>query len=88
LKLLGLERAIATIVGSFSTALAIARSSDLIASIPERQTGNLRTGMLSFPLPVPTLELTLSLLWHPRPDADGAHRWLRNVILETCTAIR
>jgi DNA-binding transcriptional LysR family regulator len=88
LKPLGLERAIATIVGSFSTALAIARSSDLIASVPERQTGNLRAGMLSFPLPVPTLELTLSLLWHPRLDADGAHRWLRNVILETCTAIR
>ena len=88
LKLLGLERSIATIVGSFSTALALARSSDLVASVPERQTGNLRAGMCSFSLPVPTPEITLSLLWHPRLDADGAHRWLRGLMLETCAAVR
>ena len=88
LKPLGLERAIATIVGSFSTALALARRSDLVASVPERQTGNLRAGMHSFPLPVPTPELTIALLWHPRLDADSAHRWLRGLVLEICTAIR
>ena len=86
LKPFGLERAIATIVGSFSTALALARSSDLIASVPERQTINLRAGMHRFPLPVPTPEITVSLLWHPRLDADGAHRWLRSLVLETCVA--
>jgi DNA-binding transcriptional LysR family regulator len=83
----GLERAIVTIVGGFSTALALARASDLIASVPERQTGNLRAGMHSFPLPIPTPEITISLLWHPRLDADPAHRWLRSLVLETCTAI-
>ena len=88
LQPLGLERAIATIVGSFSTALALARSSDLIASVPERQTGNLRAGMHSFPLPIPTPEITISLHWHPRMDADPAHRWLRGIALEICTAMR
>jgi DNA-binding transcriptional LysR family regulator len=87
LKPLGLERASATIVGSFSTALALARTSDLIASVPERQTGNLRAGMYHFPLPVRTPEITIALLWHPRLDADGAHRWLRSLVLETCAAI-
>ncbi|HEY9898005.1 MAG TPA: LysR family transcriptional regulator, partial [Pantanalinema sp.] len=52
LKPFGLEREIVTIVGGFSTALALARASDLIATVPERHTGNLRTGMHSFPLPV------------------------------------
>jgi DNA-binding transcriptional LysR family regulator len=74
---LGLERDIATIVGGFSTALALARASDLIASVPERHTGSRRAGMHSFPLPFATPEFTVSLLWHPRMDADPAHRWLR-----------
>jgi DNA-binding transcriptional LysR family regulator len=84
----GLEREIVTIVGTFSAALALALASDLIASVPERQTGNLRAGMHSFPLPVPMPEVTISLLWHPRLDADPAHRWLRGLVLETCAASR
>ncbi len=81
---LGLEREIVTIVGGFATALALARTSDLIASVPERHTGNLRTGMHSFPLPVALPEITVSLLWHPRLDADPAHRWLRECVREAC----
>ena len=88
LKAIGLERGIATTVGGFSTALALARASDLIASVPERHTGNLRDGMHSFALPVETPEITVALLWHPRMDADPAHRWLRGVVLDVCTAIR
>jgi DNA-binding transcriptional LysR family regulator len=88
LKPFGLEREIVTIVGGFSTALALARASDLIASVPERHTGNLRAGMHSFPLPVSTPEITLSLLWHPRLDADPAHRWLRGLVLDTCRGVR
>ena len=49
LEPLGLERKILAIVSGFSTALALARGSDLIASDPERHTGNLRAGMHSFP---------------------------------------
>jgi DNA-binding transcriptional LysR family regulator len=88
LEACGLEREIAAIVGGFSTALVLARATDLIASVPERHTGNLRVGMHSFPLPVPTPELTVSMLWHPRLDADPAHRWLRGHVRELCAAIR
>lgn len=84
LTLLGLQREIATIVGGFSTALALARASDLIASVPERHTANLRTGMHSFPLPFATPEVTIALLWHPRLDADLAHRWLRGLVRDAC----
>ncbi|MFC5523215.1 LysR family transcriptional regulator [Polaromonas jejuensis] len=84
LKPFGLEREIVTIVGGFSTALALARASDLIATVPERHTGNLRAGMYSFPLPVPTPEITVSMLWHPRLDADTAHRWLRGCLHDVC----
>ena len=88
LSSLGLERGIVTIVSGFSTALALARASDMIASVPEQHTGTLRAGMHSFPLPVSTPEVTVSLLWHPRLHADPAHRWLRSLVLDTCAAIR
>jgi DNA-binding transcriptional LysR family regulator len=82
LRARGLERKIATIVDSFATALALARTSDLIASVPERHTGNLREGMYTFPLPISSPQFTVSMLWHPRLDADPAHRWLRACVRE------
>jgi DNA-binding transcriptional LysR family regulator len=84
LRQLGLTREIATTVGGFSTALALARASDLIASVPERHTGKLRTGMHSFSLPVTIREVTISMLWHPRFDGDPAHRWLRGIVRDVC----
>jgi DNA-binding transcriptional LysR family regulator len=84
LKALALQREIVTIVGGFATALAIARGSDLIATVPERHTGNLRVGMHSFPLPIRIPEITVSLVWHPRLDADPAQRWLRACVREIC----
>ena len=86
LETLGLNRQIACIVGGFATALSLARSSDLIATVPERHTGNLRQRMFSFALPFAMPEITVSLLWHPRQDADPGHRWLRGVVREVCGA--
>ncbi len=82
-----IDRDIVVTVGGFSSALALARGSDLIASVPERHTGTLRDGMHSFVLPVDVPAFTVSLLWHPRFDADQAHRWLRGLIMETCAAV-
>jgi DNA-binding transcriptional LysR family regulator len=84
LKRLKLERRIVTIVGGFSAALALARNSELIASVPERHTGILQAGMHSFALPFPMPEVTISMLWHPRMDADPAHRWLRGLVRTVC----
>src|SRR5947209_5984873 len=75
-----LTRDIAAVVSGFATALALARGSDLIASVPERHTGNLRAGMVAFALPLAVPQITVSLLWHPRLDADQAHRWLRGCV--------
>ncbi len=82
----GLERRIAAIVATFSSAIALARTTDLVATVPEQQTGNLRDGLHTFPLPFPVPSLTVALLWHPRQDADPAHRWLRDIVKETCAA--
>ena len=84
LAALGLQRTIASIVGGFTAALALAAGSDLIATVPERHTGNLRAGMFSFALPLRMPDLTVSLMWHPRMDADPAHRWLRGCVVDAC----
>lgn len=83
---LGLKREVAVVVGGYSAALALARATDLVATVPERHTGDLRVGLFSFPLPFPAPEITVSLLWHPRMDADPAHRWLRSCVREVCAA--
>ena len=84
LKALGLERDVVTLVEGFSTALALARNSEMIATVPERHTGNLRTGMVSFALPFDMPEFTVSMLWHPRMHADPAHGWLRACLRDVC----
>ena len=82
----GRQRDIATSVSGFSAALALARGSDLIATVPERHTGGLRAGMHTFALPFAMSPITVSMLWHPRMDADAAHRWLRGCMLEAVQA--
>lgn len=84
LKALELERKVVAIVGGFSAALALARNANLIATVPERHTGNLRAGMHSFALPVSMPEIMVSMLWHPRMEADPAHRWLRECVHDVC----
>jgi DNA-binding transcriptional LysR family regulator len=83
---ISVKRSIAATVESFSAALALARGSDLVATVPERLTGGLRDGLHSFPLPFRLAEITVSLLWHPRMDGDLAHRWLRTCVREVCAA--
>ncbi|MFQ6345917.1 LysR family transcriptional regulator [Pseudomonas sp. R11F] len=80
----GLSRQICTVVAGFSTAVALARASDLIASVPERYTANQPEGLFRFTLPVALPPFTVAMLWHPRQDADLAHRWLRGCLREVC----
>lgn len=50
------------------------------------QIGAMKLGLLSkldaAPLPFKTKPLNLFLMWHRREDADPAHRWLRQKIIE------
>lgn len=84
LERIGLAREITTVVGSYSTALALARASDLVASVPERLTEQQRSRLTGFALPIATPALAISMIWHPRQDADLAHGWLRERLREIC----
>ena len=86
LAALGLERDIIAIVDGFSAAIALARGSDLIATVPSRYTQNLRQGTVTLPLPLTPLTMKISMIWHPRMDGDRAHAWLRDCLREVCHA--
>lgn len=92
LAALGLERTVVAVVPSFPAALAVARTSDLIALVPAsffvNQMGSDERiacdGAYVFELPVATDKITVSQMWHPRLEADPAHRWLRQLVLSVC----
>ena len=84
LHALGMSRTVVGSVDGFSAALALARGSDLIATVPDLHTAGLREGMHSFEIPLALRNFTISLLWHPRLDSDPAHRWMREVVADAC----
>ncbi len=84
LAALGLSRKVVAVVPSFPAALAIVRASDLVALVSERQVASGIAGVRTFPLPVPMTDVTVTQMWHPRQDADPAHRWLRGQVLAAC----
>ncbi|CAJ1772177.1 PCP degradation transcriptional activation protein [Aeromonas dhakensis] len=80
----GLSRTVATLVPGFATALALVRGSDLVATVPERHYAALLGDLVVRPLPFALPAIRVALLWHPRLDADPAHRWLRTLIRNIC----
>ncbi len=86
LAAIGLARRISVAVGGYSAAIALAGRTDLIATVPRRHPESLRAGLFTFDLPFEAHEIPISLLWHPRLDADPVHRWLRAVVREVCGA--
>ncbi len=84
LERLGLARHAVATVSGFGPAIALARGSDIVATVPEKHTAGLCDGLHRFKLPVPVEDFTISLFWHPRLDADPAHRWLRSLVRDVC----
>jgi DNA-binding transcriptional LysR family regulator len=80
----GVERDITVVVGGFGAALALARGAELVATVPERHTGCLREGLVTFALPFAVAEVTVAMMWHPRLEADGGQGWLRGCVREVC----
>lgn len=91
LEELGLSRIVTCVVPGFPDAMRIARQTDLVGLVPRSCFGigfdsNLAdtVGLESFELPVRTPEIVISAMWHPRLDADPAHRWLRETVSAVC----
>jgi DNA-binding transcriptional LysR family regulator len=84
LERIGLRRNVAVVVPGFPDALRVAGSTDLVTIAPRSVLAGplplekeARTRLRTFTLPVQIPEIRVSAMWHPRLDADPAHRWLR-----------
>lgn len=87
LALQGLARITVVRVPTFAAALAVARGSDLVALLPASfMLAQAASSLHAFELPVPAEGFTIAQMWHPRLEADAAHRWLRERVLAVCRA--
>ncbi|MCP2261188.1 transcriptional regulator, LysR family [Streptoalloteichus tenebrarius] len=90
LRELGLTRTVSLVVPNFATALAVVAESDLVATMLGRiAASSIAPERFSvLPLPVRDRPIVVGQAWHPRMDADPAHRWLREQVAEVCRNAR
>ncbi|MFT8990404.1 MAG: LysR family transcriptional regulator [Gluconobacter albidus] len=93
LEQLGYQRTVSVVVPGFPDALEIVRRSDLVTHVPRSCLTNLSddpteiSRLRLFQLPVETPKIAISAMWHPRLDADPAHRWLRDTVYTVCRKV-
>ena len=94
LMALGLSREVVAVMPGFPDALRVASDTDLVALVPRscvRRSGGddlVERTLVGFDLPVRTPAIAISMMWHPRMDADPAHRWLRDTVVAVCRHAR
>jgi DNA-binding transcriptional LysR family regulator len=78
----GLARRVARAVPFFLTALHLVAGTDYLLTISERMAKAMAPslGLRLLEPPLPLRPYALSLVWHPRFDADPGHRWLREAL--------
>jgi len=82
---LGHERRVIASAPTTSTALQLARDTDLVVTLPDAVTRAARhqLGLITLPLPLDLPDVPLHLLWHQRHHDDPAHVWLRETATKT-----
>lgn len=75
-------------LGYFLAALHLVSTTDYVLTVSERlaRAEAERFGLRVVAAPLPLPRYPIHALWHPRLDADGAHRWLRGVIADAASA--
>lgn len=85
----GLSRNVARAVPYFLTALQLVAETDYVLTVSERIARRYEAplGLSVFEAPVRLRPYALSLVWHPRLDADAGHRFLREAFLRAAREV-
>ena len=78
----GLTRRVSCSASSFSSLLALVRSSAVLALVPAELLPALGAGLVSYPPPIQVPTMSMRLFWHPRHTTAGRHRALRTLVAE------
>ncbi|GAA4550464.1 LysR family transcriptional regulator [Amycolatopsis samaneae] len=73
---------VVAVVPAAPAAIYLLRDSDAVALMSRRFAGQAGLAIVEPPRRIPALPI--SLAWHPRLDADPAHRWLRACVRRVC----
>lgn len=84
----GLQRRVVLRVPHYFAVPSILLKTDLLVTVPRSVAKNIRNAedlqISDVPFPMPALEVTM--YWHVRQDADPAHRWLRQTMVDLFSA--
>jgi DNA-binding transcriptional LysR family regulator len=85
----GLTRHVVLRVPTFASAIAVVQQSDLVLVAPTSVAARAeRLGLRELLLPTELPRHRLTLVWHPRFDADAGHVWLRAELVAATEALR
>ena len=83
-------RRVSLITANFHSALFAVADSNLILPLMPRHmlpiVERLGLQFTSFELPLPVDSVEVFQAWHPRLDNDHAHKWLRRMLKDMCSA--
>jgi DNA-binding transcriptional LysR family regulator len=85
----GLERTVARAVPYFLGALQLVADTNYVLAVSERiaTRHSAALGLRVLEVPIALRPYALSLLWHPRVDADAGHRFLRDAFLRAAREV-
>ncbi|KWT57054.1 LysR family transcriptional regulator [Streptomyces albus subsp. albus] len=80
----GLHRRIAVVVPSHTSAMILARDTDLVTlTLADWLPDTIQAlGLRTFPIPLDLPPIEFGMAWHPRNSADPGHRWFREHLAE------
>ncbi|MFI5782937.1 LysR family transcriptional regulator [Nocardia sp. NPDC051570] len=83
----GLRRNVAVVVPSHLGAMMLVKTTDLVCMTPGGGLTDAVTalGLRTFPIPLALPPIEIGMAWHPRQDADQAHRWFREHVRSALT---
>ncbi len=84
---LGRSRRVSLSVKNFLVLPDIIRSSDLVAVVPSRLVRG-QPGLICVDPPLDVPGFTKVLAWHERSHRDAGHRWLRELLVSSCSDAR